>query len=274
MHEADGALRRSLCTDVRRLNDWTDTQIRTDKLSDRIGEVDAKARIIADVCRILSGHGPSAAAALLDRQYPFRPEGIIRRRFRPLEYTRVFIRDGFLDRYTGERLLFPPVLRLLSWAMPDRLPYHPNWKTDVAHPAYWEVGATVDHLVPVTRGGADVPENWMTTSMARNSAKMNWTLAEVGWHLHLCAGHSRTMDHDHDHEASGHGRQRIDGEDCLGAPRRGSAESFGRAGVPFLRGGGDVRWVCAVAKQTEDLGFLITAYPTDAIKEGNRLWPK
>ena len=148
-----------------------------------IAEVGAKGRVIADVCRVLSGRGPSDAAALLHRQYPFRPEGITKRRFRPLEYTRVFIR-GFLDRYTGERLLFPPVLRLLSWARPDRIPYHPNWKTDVTHPAYWEVGATIDHLVPVTRGGVDVPENWMTTSMARNSAKMNWTLAEIGWHLH------------------------------------------------------------------------------------------
>ena len=34
------------------------------------------------------------------------------------------------------------------------------------------------------------------------------------------------------------------------------------------------RWVCAVSKQSENDGFLITAYPTDAIKEGDRVWPK
>ena len=34
------------------------------------------------------------------------------------------------------------------------------------------------------------------------------------------------------------------------------------------------RWVCAVAKQEGQEGFLITAYPTDAIKEGTRIWPK
>ncbi|MBI3933477.1 MAG: DUF4258 domain-containing protein [Acidobacteria bacterium] len=33
-------------------------------------------------------------------------------------------------------------------------------------------------------------------------------------------------------------------------------------------------WVCAVAKKREGSGFLITAYPTDAIKEGVRVWPK
>ena len=32
------------------------------------------------------------------------------------------------------------------------------------------------------------------------------------------------------------------------------------------------RWTCAVAKQTDGDGFLITAYPTDAIKEGERIW--
>lgn len=34
------------------------------------------------------------------------------------------------------------------------------------------------------------------------------------------------------------------------------------------------RWVCAVAKQLNGDGFLITAYPTDAIKEGELVWPK
>ena len=95
----------------------------------------------------------------------------------------MFLRDGFVDRYTGDRLVFPPVLRILSLRLPETFPFHPNWKTDVTHPAFWEVGATVDHLVPVTRGGADDESNWVTTSMARNSAKMNWTLEELGWQL-------------------------------------------------------------------------------------------
>ena len=34
------------------------------------------------------------------------------------------------------------------------------------------------------------------------------------------------------------------------------------------------RWICAVAKQLDGGGFLITAYPTDAIKEGERIWPR
>lgn len=34
------------------------------------------------------------------------------------------------------------------------------------------------------------------------------------------------------------------------------------------------RWVCAVSKKTNGEGFLITAYPTDSIKAGEKIWPK
>ena len=34
------------------------------------------------------------------------------------------------------------------------------------------------------------------------------------------------------------------------------------------------RWVCVVTKRQDGDGYLITAYPTDAIKEGRRMWPK
>lgn len=42
----------------------------------------------------------------------------------------------------------------------------------------------------------------------------------------------------------------------------------------FYRSRRNRRWVCAVSKQEGDAGFLITAYPTDAIKEGEKIWPK
>ena len=34
------------------------------------------------------------------------------------------------------------------------------------------------------------------------------------------------------------------------------------------------RWVCAVTKRLDGEGFLITAYPTDVVKEGERIWRK
>lgn len=42
----------------------------------------------------------------------------------------------------------------------------------------------------------------------------------------------------------------------------------------FYKTEGQKRWVCAVTKRRGVDGFLITAYPTDAIKEGTRVWPK
>ena len=34
------------------------------------------------------------------------------------------------------------------------------------------------------------------------------------------------------------------------------------------------RLLCAVVKRLNGQGFLITAYPCDKIKEGDRIWPK
>lgn len=34
------------------------------------------------------------------------------------------------------------------------------------------------------------------------------------------------------------------------------------------------RWICAVIKDKKEYGFLITAYPTDSIKEGEEIWKK
>jgi hypothetical protein len=41
----------------------------------------------------------------------------------------------------------------------------------------------------------------------------------------------------------------------------------------FYKADNSSRWTCAVVKQTNTDGFLITAYPTDAVKEGTRIWP-
>jgi hypothetical protein len=42
----------------------------------------------------------------------------------------------------------------------------------------------------------------------------------------------------------------------------------------FYKAETDRRWTCAVVRRTNGEGFLVTAYPTDAIKEGVRVWPK
>jgi hypothetical protein len=43
---------------------------------------------------------------------------------------------------------------------------------------------TIDHVRPVTRGGLDIAEKWVSASMLRNGAKANFTLEELHWTLH------------------------------------------------------------------------------------------
>ena len=40
----------------------------------------------------------------------------------------------------------------------------------------------------------------------------------------------------------------------------------------FYRAEQPGRWLCAVVKRLNAEGFLITTYPTDAIKEGQQIW--
>ena len=88
-----------------------------------------------------------------------------------------------MDRYSGIRLVCPAALRLISKQLPDQFPFQANWRTDACHFAFYELTPTIDHILPVSRGGADDDSNWATTSMLRNSAKANFTLDELGWSL-------------------------------------------------------------------------------------------
>ncbi|QTA91208.1 HNH endonuclease domain-containing protein [Desulfonema magnum] len=106
------------------------------------------------------------------------------RQYSEYKKTKVFCRDGFIDRYSGEKMVFPPVLRLLSNIMPIEFPFHKNWKMSECHLAYWQLLPTIDHVIPVTRGGEDKASNWVCTSQLRNSIKSSWLLKEVGWKLH------------------------------------------------------------------------------------------
>lgn len=139
---------------------------------------------LSRVCALLEEGNANEAAVTMSRDYPFQSVLPSARAYTDAHATRVFARDGFVDRYSGERLVFPGTLRLLSLKLPDVVPYHRNWKVSETHPAYWQLCATIDHVVPVTRGGTDAEPNLVTTSMLRNSAKAHWLLEELGWELH------------------------------------------------------------------------------------------
>ena len=139
--------------------------------------------ILEGVCEAVEAGQPEQAAATLADQYPFQPFTNAGRRYTATQSTRVFMRDGFIDRYTGKRLVFPGTLRLLSQMFPTEFPFHNNWRTDACHFAFYELFPTIDHVHPVSRGGADQADNLVSTSMLKNAAKANFTLKELGWQL-------------------------------------------------------------------------------------------
>ena len=85
--------------------------------------------------------------------------------------------------------MFPGLLRLLSHCLPAEFPYHPHWKVSQTHHCYWELFPTIDHVIPLARGGSDDDTNRVTTSMMMNTSKAHWTLEELGGKLHP-PGHS------------------------------------------------------------------------------------
>jgi hypothetical protein len=142
-----------------------------------------RAAIIDRVLQSLCGGDIGIAGNILRAEYPFVPIMPESRRYSELQSLQVFVRDGFVDRYSGQRLVFPGIFRLLSRLLPEEFPFQPNWKMTETHPAYWELFPTIDHVLPIARGGSDQESNWVTTSMLRNAAKANWTLEELGWGL-------------------------------------------------------------------------------------------
>lgn len=158
--------------------------IRHRKAYVRITKMKDKANIIKSICDALSSGNISGASDIARQQYPFFSHPTGTRRFTEAQALRIFVRDGFIDRYSGTHLLFPPVLRVLSFVLPSEFPFHHNWKMNETHQSYWELFPTLDHIIPVARGGADNDENIVSTSMLRNSAKANWILEELGWSLH------------------------------------------------------------------------------------------
>ncbi len=141
------------------------------------------SRVIEETCRLIAAQDVAGASQVITTKYPFNPSQKSGRSYTPRMMTKIFARDGFIDRYRGTRLVYPPVLRLLSLYLPSEFPYHKNGKMTEGHIAYWELFPTIDHVVPVAIGGADSAENWVCCSMLTNSIKSNWTIEQLQWQL-------------------------------------------------------------------------------------------
>ena len=143
-----------------------------------------KSSIISSIVSLLLDDKEASAKEIINQEYPHTQVEIDKRTYTMAQKMNQFLRDGFIDRYSGQKLLNPGILKIISHYFPDDFPYHPHWKMTETHIAYWELTPTIDHIHPIAKGGEDDESNWVTTSMKNNSIKSNYTLDELQWKLY------------------------------------------------------------------------------------------
>ncbi|MGN1443513.1 MAG: HNH endonuclease [Acutalibacteraceae bacterium] len=143
-----------------------------------------KSDIIEDITKMLLAENNDAARNIIVKEYPHKAIKVEKRKYTMSEKMEQFLSDGFIDRYTGKRLINPGMLKVISTYFPDEFPFHPHWKMTKTHIAFWELIPTIDHIYPIAKGGHDDKENRVTTSMKNNSIKSNYTIDEINWELY------------------------------------------------------------------------------------------
>ena len=143
-----------------------------------------KCNIISDIATMLLKNNKQEAKNIINQEYPHECCEIEKRTYTINQKMNRFISDGFIDRYTGKKLLNPGILKIISYYFPNEFPYHAHWKMTETHIAYWELIPTIDHIYPIAKGGEDNENNWVTTSMKNNSIKSNYTIDEIHWKLY------------------------------------------------------------------------------------------
>lgn len=83
---------------------------------------------------------------------------------------RTWCADCWSCRYCEELVFFPPAFRAMARRFGNHGYYHPNWKADHS-PLLIRRGASVDHVVAVTRGGEHSAANFVTACWECISAK-------------------------------------------------------------------------------------------------------
>ena len=165
-----------------------------------------KVDVMADSIARLYDGDDAGARAILNDEYPFDPrvrspcklpkprdlpklpESDSSKTYEhlPSRVLNIAVRDGFIDRYSGKKLIYPAAMRAMSALMPKEFPYHPRGDLDVAHIAWLELFPSLDHVIPITRNGDDTDDNIVLCSMTNNTTKRNRTLCELGWEKRAC----------------------------------------------------------------------------------------
>ena len=78
-----------------------------------------KQLIIKNLCELLLEDKKNDCIDFATTHYPFANNLISKRQYSKYEMCRVFLRDGFTDRCSGDKLLFPGIIMLLTIEFPE-----------------------------------------------------------------------------------------------------------------------------------------------------------
>jgi hypothetical protein len=106
-----------------------------------------KAFLIKMICELLLNDKKQDCIDFAEENYPFIGSKPQKRQYSKYQMCKVFLRDGFIDRYSGDKLLFPGLIKILTVEFPDIFKYHKNWKISDTHMIYWDLCPTIDHLI-------------------------------------------------------------------------------------------------------------------------------
>lgn len=144
-----------------------------------------RAAELAKMATALSSGNQADAKRIARERFAWKASSEIRQTITKNRAVKIFYRDRFIDRYSGSKLIFPGALLAINKLMPNEFPMHPTWKAGHSHEVFWELWPVVDHVYPVSRGGSNSDDNFVTTSVINNTAKGNATIEELGWSLRL-----------------------------------------------------------------------------------------
>ena len=148
-----------------------------------MSSVDSISKTFSEALKCLLEADEDRARQFLKQVEPEPIERLARTSVGDAITVATYRRDNFTCRYCGRETIFLPVLRLLSEFFADLVPYHPAWKYGECHPAYMTHSTSLDHVVPLARGGANSESNLVTACAQCNYTKSSWLLSELGWDL-------------------------------------------------------------------------------------------
>lgn len=109
-----------------------------------------KIETIEKASKLLLNNNKEEALEIINNQYKFEYKKTGKRSYNDKEKRKIFIRDGFIDRYSGDKLLNSGILKVFSTYFPKEFPYHRNWQMEEIN----------------------------------NSIKSNWTLEQLIWKIY------------------------------------------------------------------------------------------